>query len=373
MTTVYLHSPNLSKFGKFNQSILELSLNTAKVSFENFQNLYPDAKIEFVVFSSFCPEIYANEFHIPSKLSTGLGIENAFCFRIETASSSGSSGFHVAVRLIQSGKFQTGLVVAAEVMSGLSREESNLLLASVLSERQRRLGMSMAQAGALVAQRYLYEFGYTRRDLYSLSKKLHDNGLQNPIAHIQKELSEKEYFSAPIFSSPLGLYDISPLSDGAASLVVSSLTGKVVVRGLGSGTAHLDASIQDLSFPASLSAYEKAYAESGLQPRDIQVAELHDAFTIFEIIGAEDAGLFPKGEALRAVCNQETHPDSRLPINPSGGLKSRGHPIGASGLAQVCELFRFWKHRPECRIGLCHSIGGLATNNFVSILEYLGE
>lgn len=370
MKNVFIHSPSLSKFGKFKGSILELAIQTAKESLNDFQNQYPNTSIDFLIFTSFCPEVYTKEFHLPTRIQESLGLKDAFCFRTETASSSGCSAFHLGVRLIQSGKFETGLIIASEIMSNLSREENNILLASVLSEKQRKLGMSMAQGGALVATRYLYEYGYNKNDLWFLSKKLHDNGLKNPIAHIQKNLNYEDYLNAPMFCSPLGLYDISPLSDGCASLILSNKESRVRVLGLGHGTAPMDHSIHNLSFPASIHAYKEAYKESNLEPKDIQVAELHDAFTIFEIIGAEDGGLLPKGKGLLYVREGKTHIEGDLPINPSGGLKSRGHPIGASGLAQICEFFRFWKIRPDCRIGLTHSIGGLATNNFVTILEY---
>lgn len=371
MQDVYVHSPKISKFGKHNSSVLELSLNTAKQTIDSYLKKHSKEDIGFLIFASFCPELYTNEFHLPGRIAEGLGLKDVFCFRSETASSSGCSAFQIGTRLIQSGKYTSGLVVATEVMSKLSRDESNLLLASVLSESQQKLGMSMAQGGALVAQRYLHEYGYSKKDLYYLSKKLHDNGLKNPNAHIQKNITWDDYRDAPMFTDPFGLYDISPLSDGSACLILSSNKSNVKVRGMGQGTAGMDSSIRNLSFPASVSAFEKAYREAGLLPKDIQVAELHDAFTLFEIIGAEDAGFWDRGKALQAVREGWTHPDNRLPINPSGGLKSRGHPVGASGLAQIVELFRFWETRPECKIGLTHSIGGLATNNFVTILEYL--
>jgi|JI8StandDraft_1071087.scaffolds.fasta_scaffold56212_1 acetyl-CoA acetyltransferase len=368
MPSVFLHSPNLSKFGKCNDSVLNLSLDTCRKSIDSFP--YP---IDFLIFTSFCPEIYTNEFHLPNRIAEGLGIKDIFCFRTETASSSGASAFHLASRLIESGKYNSGLVVGTEVMSRLSREQSNLLLASVLSPEQRKLSMSMAQGGAMVATRYLQEFGYSRRDLYQLSKKLHDNGLNNPYAQIHKNLSWDEYESSPFLATPLCIFDISPLSDGSASIILSKYTSNIKIRGLGSGIGSMNASIQNLSFPASILAFQKAYKEADLFPKDIQVAELHDAFTIFEIIGMEDSGIALKGKGLSMVVEGLTHPKGQIPINASGGLKSRGHPIGATGLAQIVELLWFMEKNPETRIGLAHSIGGLATNNFVTILEHIGK
>ncbi|WCL51349.1 thiolase family protein [Leptospira sp. GIMC2001] len=367
MPEVYIHAPKMSQFGKHSTTVLELSLNTAKKSLSEFQN----HKIEFLIFTSFCPENYTGEYHIPNRIAEGLGLTEIFCLRSETASSSGASAFHLACNLIESGRFESGMVVATEIMSKLDREANNLLLGKVLSPKQISLGMSMAQGGALVANRYMHEFGYTKKDLFALSKKLHDNGCHNPNAQIQKNISWENYSKSPMIASPLCLYDISPLSDGSVSLIVSKNKSKVKVRGLGYGTAAVDSSIINNSFPASNLAFDKAYKDAKLNPKDIRVAELHDAFTIFEIIGMEDSGMFEKGKGLKSVVNGETHPDNRLPINPSGGLKSRGHPVGASGLAQIAEIIRFWNKRPELNIGLTHSIGGLATNNFVTILEHL--
>jgi len=242
------------------------------------------------------------------------------------------------------------------------------LLGSVLSEHQRSLGMSMAQGGAMFTRRYLDMYGYKEIDLYSLSKKLHDNGLKNPVAQIKKNLSFDDYSKQTKISSPLGLFDISPLSDGSASVILSINKSNVSVKGMGHGTGKFLPS-GDPSFLASTIAFERAFTEAKLSSKEIHFAELHDAFTPFELIGAEDAGLFPRGEALRRVISGVTHPEGDLPINVSGGLKSRGHPVGASGLAQIVEICRFFPKKDRQTFALAHSIGGLATNNFATILE----
>ncbi|MCE9499883.1 MAG: thiolase family protein [Leptospira sp.] len=363
---IFLHNPALSNFGKLKTTVLDLSFETANHTLKSFDR----GRIEFLIFSSFCPEKFTNEIHLPSKLTDNLRLKSIFTFRTETASSSGASAFHLASYLLRSGKFKTGMVVATEVMGNLSREENNSIISSVLSDRQKQVCMSMAQGGAMITTRYLHEHGYNRDDLFLLSKKLHDNGCKNPVAQIRKNISREDYFSAPLFAAPLGLFDISPISDGSASLILSTdLKSDFILRGTGSGTDHFYTQSVSTSFPASLQAFQRAYSDSDLKPEDIRVAELHDAFTPFELIGAEDAGLFPKGKALEKVISGVTHPEGDLPINPSGGLKSRGHPIGASGLAQIVELMRFMDRNPEKNIGLAHSIGGLATNNFATIIE----
>ncbi len=364
MIPVYIHNPHLSKFGKLGGSVQKLSTDTAKVSLKDFP-----FETDLFVFSSFAPEVYTQEYHLAAKIASDLNIQNATCLRVETASSSGAAGIHMAYHLLQSGNFRNALVVGTEVMSLLNREENNLLLGSVLSSQERALCMSMAQGAALLTQRYLKEYGYTKEDLFYLAEKLHSNGANNENAQIRKRISATDYKNAPLFSTPLGLYDISPLSDGSSSLILSTESkSNTQIRGVGSGTSRFFEPTS-LSFPASKKAFQKAYQLSGIAPSQIEIAELHDAFTLFEVIAGEDANFFPKGEGLKYVKEGITHLDGKLPINGSGGLKTRGHPIGASGIAQVVELSRLMVLKNK-KFGLTHSIGGLATNNFVTVLEY---
>jgi acetyl-CoA C-acetyltransferase len=364
MKPVYISQWAMSRFGKTKQTFVDFCSDTAS---QILSNEDPES-FDFLILSTFCPEIYLGETHLSARIATRLGLKNAFTFRSETASSSGASALHIGCGLIQSGRFQKGMVIGCEIMSSLDRAKSNLVLGSVLSPKEQSLGMSMAQGGAMIANRYLFEYGYSESDLYHIAKKLHDNGLNNPNAQIQKNLTMDEYNQAPKFCSPLGLYDISPLSDGVSVVTLSSNKSQVQIKGMGYSVGGFSLT-GDPSFINSKIAFQNAYKEANTNPKSIKAAELHDAFTIFEIIGMEDAELFPKGKGLEAVKNHETHPDSRLPINPSGGLKSRGHPIGASGLAQVVELIQFMKNKQKNGLGLTHSIGGLATNNFVTILD----
>lgn len=365
---LFISAKSLSKFGKHDETVLDLSAKTAEKCLEGKDR----SEIDLLVFSSFCPEVYTKEYHLATKLADKLGLsKNCFCLRTETASSSGASAFHTAVRLLESGAYKNALVVCTEVMSRLPREENNLLLGGVLSHTHNQLQMSMAQGAAMIARRYLKTYGYEDSDLFYIAEKLHYNGSLNPNAHFQKKITREQYESAPIFSSPLGLYDISPLSDGSAAILLStSHNSDYIVRGLGSGISGFSNIDSPLSFEASFQAFSSAYKEAGVSPRDIQIAELHDAFTLFEVIGAEDAGFFPKGKGLQKVKEGVTSIEGDLPINPSGGLKSRGHPIAASGLAQIVEIVRFMEIE-ELGLGLTHSIGGLATNNFVTIIERL--
>lgn len=366
MKKVYIHNPQLSKFGKTLDSVQSLSVKTAKKSLEGF-----DKQTDLFVFSSFSPEVYTKEFHLAAKIAAELHLKDATCVRVETASSSGAAGFTIAYNLLSSGAFKNALIIGTEVMSRLNREENNVLLGSVLSPSQQAFAMSMAQGAALLCHRYLSDYGYTKDDLYFIAEKLHSNGFENEFAHIRKKISFSDYQNAPQFATPLGLYDISPLSDGSASLMLSTeIESEFIIKGVGSGTSNFYSTPSIPSFTASMQAFQKAYSLAGIKPSQIEIAELHDAFTLFEVIGAEDAQIFPRGKGLKFVRDGITHLDGKVIINGSGGLKTRGHPIGASGVAQIVEITKLMKSKQK-KIGLTHSIGGLATNNFVCILEYI--
>jgi hypothetical protein len=185
------------------------------------------------------------------------------------------------------------------------------------------------------------------------------------------------YLASKLVSTPLRLYDCSPMTDGAAAVLLTSEKTDLRIAGLGQGTgpAGLRERSSFTSFEPTRMAAERAYRMAGIGPKDIDVAEVHDAFTPFEIISTEDLGFFPAGKGWQALEEGKTAPEGPLPVNASGGLKSRGHPVGASGVAQVVELSRLMrgeagiKLKREPRRGIAQSTGGLGANNFVTILE----
>jgi acetyl-CoA C-acetyltransferase len=191
-------------------------------------------------------------------------------------------------------------------------------------------------------------------------------------------ITKEDYLKSQMVSYPLRLYDCAPITDGASAMILTSQPTPIKVSGIGHATDTAAVAHRTLftSFNSTKEAAQKAYAMAQLNPSDIQFAEVHDAFTLFEIIGTEDLGFFSAGAGWKALDEGITHLRGRLPINPSGGLKARGHPVGASGLAQLVEIT--YQLRGEvgterqlerAEIGLAHSIGGLGNNNLVTILE----
>jgi acetyl-CoA C-acetyltransferase len=287
--------------------------------------------------------------------------------------------FHAGYFAVASGRYDNALVVASEKMSHIPTAMTTKILAEVIDPFERKHGCTMTSLAAMITRRYMHDFGLTSDELAFVPVKNHENGSKNPYAHFQKQISIETVLNSKIVASPLKLYDCSPISDGAAAVLLTSKPDQVKVIGLGHGTAYVAVQFRDslTSFSATKLAAKRAYEMSGRSPEEIDIAEVHDAFSSFEIINTEDLGFFEPGNGRDAVVNGVTKLDGELPINPSGGLKSRGHPVGVSGLAQIVELTWHLRNQAGARqvkgakIGLSQSIGGLASNNLVTILEAL--
>jgi acetyl-CoA C-acetyltransferase len=276
-----------------------------------------------------------------------------------------------------SGHYENVLVIGAEKMTHLPTKESTKILAKVIDPKERMYGASMPALAAMVTRLYMEKFDLSQEELAQVAVKNHKNGTMNPYAHFQEEIAAEDVLTSRMIADPLRLYDCSPMSDGACALILTPARGDVRVTGLGQGTDTISLSDRKklTSFKSTKIAASKAYKMADIFPQDIDCAELHDAFTSFEIISSEDLGFFGEGEGGNALSQGITSLNGDLPINPSGGLKARGHPVGASGLAQIIEIF--WqltknagkRQVDKARVGLTQSTGGLGNNNFVTILE----
>jgi len=378
MLEVYISGVGMTPFGKRRESLQELMAEAATKALQ-------DAGLEDVdaiYLGVMNPEAFIQEGNFASLIADYLNLVGTPATRIETASSSGAAAFFTAFQAVASGYYKTVLVLGGEKMTHLNVAQSTKILAEVIDRSERSSGATMPALAAMFTEKYLKEYKISQNTMQKMlamvAIKNHYNGSLNPYAQFRQILSEKQYLESKIVSFPLKLYDCAPMTDGAAAVILTSDRAKVRVAGLGHGTDTLATRHRAsfTSFRATQLAAFKAYQMARLNPEDIDFAEVHDAFTPFEIIGTEDLGFFPRGKGAKALEKGETHLKGRLPINPSGGLKARGHPVGASGLAQIVEVV--WQLRRQvdsarqldkARIGLAQSIGGLATNNFVTILE----
>jgi acetyl-CoA acetyltransferase len=328
------------------------------------------------------PEEFSGESNIAAAITDYLGLWGLPATRVETASATGAAALHAAFYAVASGYLRSVLVLAGEKMTHLSTSRTTRILAQVIERYERNCGASMPALAAMLSQRYMNQYklslAHMQRVLSAVAIKNHSNGVLNPYAHFRTELSYEQYEQSRIVSTPLRLYDCAPISDGAAAVVLTSDPTDIKISGIGQGTDTLGVRFRDsfTAFRSTQLAAKKAYDMAGLRPQDIDFAEVHDAFTPFEVIGTEDLGFFEPGKGAKAVERGDTSLEGEFPVNPSGGLKARGHPVGASGLAQIVEIVWQLRHEVEPRrqlprstIGLAQSTGGLATNNFVTILE----
>ena len=376
---VYVDGVGMIPFGKHPQeSLASLMTRAAKRALEDSKR--PEVEALFV--GAMNPEEFTGEANLAAALADELELVGLPSMRVETASSSGAAVLEAAFYAVASGVYSSALVVAGEKMTHLPTPRVTRILAEVIEAYERNSGASMVALAAMVTQAYAHKWGLSHRRLERVlcrvALKNHRNGALNPYAQFRREITEDQYYNSRMISYPLRLYDCAPITDGAAALVLTREKGDVKITGVGHGTDTLAVRhrVHLHSFAACRRAAEQAYSMARRGPRDVDLAEVHDAFTCFEIIGAEDLGLLEEGKGWRAVEKGKTEIGGEIPINPSGGLKARGHPVGASGLAQAVEIV--WQLREQveekrqvkgAKVGLLHSIGGLANNNLVVILE----
>jgi acetyl-CoA acetyltransferase len=325
------------------------------------------------------PEEFTGDSNIGAQIAEALGLTGIPALRIETASSAGAAALQAGFQAVASGYYRRVLVLGGEKMTHLSTSATTRILAEVIDKQERQCGATMPALAAMITEKYRQKFRLSQSRLEnilcSVALKNHFNGTLNPFAQFQQAINREHYFASKFIATPLRLYDCAPITDGAAAVLLTSDKTDVRLSGIGQGTGPLSLRERDTftSFPATQIAAARAYQMAAISPREIDFAEVHDAFTPFEIISTEDLGFFPPGRGGEAVLEGKTSLDGVLPINPSGGLKARGHPVGASGLAQVVEVTK--RLRGETggqrafKRGLAQSTGGLATNNFVTILE----
>ncbi|UCG69934.1 MAG: thiolase domain-containing protein [Thermoplasmata archaeon] len=372
---VYIESVGMTKFGSRKEGLSELFLEAAIRAI----SLIPDNKRDFdaLFVGAMNPAEISGEDNIGAMMADYLGLLPIPAFRVENAPASGSAALHQAYFAVTSGIYEKVLVLAGEKMTDKNSKELAGIFAKLAPEYERKYGITVPALTAMLTRRYMHDFGLTREDLALIPVKSHEIAKKNPNAHFHKEISVDDVLSSPVISDPLRLYDCAPISDGACAAVLTSNQGEVEIVGLGHGADTLYYQHRDVfsSFPATTQAASAAYSMAGIEPKEIDVLETHDAFSILELVNCEDLGLFERGRCINAIKEGITKLGGDLPVNPSGGLKAKGHPVGATGLAQVCELF--WQltddagsrkvNSPE--IGLTHNIGGFGNNAAVTILK----
>ncbi len=299
-----------------------------------------------------------------------LGITGIPVTHVENACSSSACAFREAWIAVASGLYDFALAMGVEKMTSATTERAIKALISS-SDVELERGITFPGVFAMIAQRHMHEYGTTREQIAKVAIKAHRYGAMNPHAHFQKETSLMEVLNSPMVAYPLRLFDCCPISDGAAAAI---LTTKDLARKYGKSPIEIAASVLKsgvytddrpiTSFESTIEAAKEAYETAGIGPEDIDFAELHDCFTIAEIVHVEDLGFCKKGEGGKYIESGNAEINGSTPINISGGLKAKGHPIGATGVGQIVELV--WQLRgqagkrqiPGAKVGLAHCMGG---------------
>jgi len=344
-------------------------------------------EIDALFVGSMSPGRFVGQEHVGALVadSSGLHVMNIPTTRVENACASGGLALRQAYISVASGMHDIVVVGGVEKMTDvIGGEATDILAMAADQEWEAFFGVTFPALYAMIARRHMHEYGTTREQLAEVAVKNHDNGLLNPNAHFRRKITVDSVLNATMVADPLTVLDCSPISDGAAALVLAPLdkakqyTDKIV-KISGSGQASDSLALhgrEDIcTFKATVEAARQAYKQAGVEPKDIDLAEVHDCFTIAEILAIEDLGFVKKGEGGKATEEGRTRIDGDLPINPSGGLKAKGHPVGATGIAQAAEVALQLRGEAgerqvkDAEIGLTHNIGGSGATCVVHILE----
>lgn len=311
--------------------------------------------------------------HLGPLIASSLAMEEAATVSVESACASGGAALNQAYMAVAGGFTDAALVVGVEKVSQLGTAAATTYFTSG-SDFAFEAGSGGTFPGlyATLATAYLGTFKATEEQLAHIAVKNHKNALSNPNAHLHKPVTVEQVMGSPYVSWPLKLYDCCPFSDGAAAVLlvadgVAHDLGGEGVRVLGAGRAGCAAQLQEraklVEIPSTRIAAREAFAQAGLAPSDVSFAEVHDCFTVAEALATEDLGFFPKGEGAAAAAAGRTAIGAELPVNPSGGLKAKGHPVGTTGVGQAVEVFEQFAGRAggrqvkDATVALTHNIG----------------
>ena len=378
-------SAGLSKFGKMEDFCgRELFAQAASEAFEKCPNLNPkrDSKGLFIGMMS---ESFEHQGHSAPMLSDWAGLLPAPAIRTEIACASSAAALRTGIFSILSGIYDVVLVGGFEKMTKKTTSETTEFLGMAADYPfEQWNGITFPGLFALMATAHMHEYGTTERQMGLIAVKNHHNGSLNPKAHIQKEVSLETVLASRMVAEPLKLYDCSLISDGASCVVLTKpklakkyADNPVYITGSGhaSDTLGLFQRESFTSVKATRNAAKEAYNMAGIKPTDVDVAEVHDCFTIAELIAYEDLGFCKPGEGGKFIEKGVPTLDGDLPVNTSGGLKSKGHPVGATGIAQVYEIFLQLTGQAEkrqvegCSVGLTQNLGGSGASCLVHVFR----
>ena len=380
MRRVAVIGVGVTKFGLHDRTSAELFAEAAQDALTDAG--VPASAVQALYYGNVVGGETEHQLHTGPQAASVLGIPSVPTTRFETACASSHAAFRHAVMEIAAGVSDVILVGGAERVLNVSTAESTEYFAYASDAVwEQPLGLTFPGVFALIARAHMEKYGTTEAQMAAVAVKNHRHGALNPKAQFQKQITIDQVLRSAYVADPLKLYDCCPFSDGGAALVLASeevaRRHRKPVWVLGSAAASdwmLLGDKRDLSrVPATERAAAAAYRQAGVGPRDVDVVELHDCFTIAEIVATEGLGLFEPGAGGRAAEAGRTSLGGEIPVNPSGGLKAKGHPIGATGAAQIAEIVTQIRGEAGPRqvdgakTGLTHTLGGNTATVLVSL------
>ena len=381
MSDVAVIGASMTQFGQREAWIMELLAEAGEACLDD-AGVSPDA-VEHLYVSNMASGEFEGMTGVPNALAHDLGAIPAYTQRIDQTSASGGAGIYAAWQSIASGASEMTLLVGGEKMTHRTTGEATDVIASITHPVEYKHGLTLPSFAGLAARRYLHDTDAPRESLARIAVKNHENGTRNPHAQFRKEVDVETVMESPIVADPLRLYDFCPITDGSAALLFCPVdvareytdTFATIAGVAGATDTHV---VHERTDPTTMNGVvesgEAAFEMADCEPDDVDVAELHDMFTILELLQMEGLDFAEPGTAWKDVEAGKTRIDGELPINTSGGLKSKGHPLGASGVAQGFEIYsqlvgEAGERQVDAEVGLTCNVGGFGNCVTTTIME----
>jgi acetyl-CoA C-acetyltransferase len=311
------------------------------------------------------------------------GLKGIEAVKVEAACASGSAAFRSGLMAVASRELDSAMVVGVEKMTDLQMHEVTAALATAAdADYEVDMGVSFVGLNAMIMRRYMHEYGWQHADFAPFAINAHANAMHNPFARLHHKITVDDFEKSSMIATPINLLDASPIGDGAAAIYLvpaESVTGRTRILVAGSASATDTIAIHDrpeaLFLSAAYKSSQEAYRQAGVKPADIDLFELHDAFTIMSALSLEACGFAERGQGVRLALDGEITLKGRIPVTTRGGLKARGHPVGATGVYQIVEVVQQLRGEcgetqiPDARIGMAQNIGGSGATIVTHILK----
>ncbi len=350
-----------------------------------------DAKIrgkdlELIIVGNMSGGMFVGQEHVAALVADFLGLKPTPAVRVEAACASGGVALRQGYLAVASGLYDLVAVGGVEKMTDVQAGWATSILTGAMDfEWEAYFGTTFPGIYALMARRYMHQYGLTREKLAEVAVKNHYHGSSNPLAHFQNRIKVEDVLNSSLVADPLRLYDCSPISDGGACVILAPAEKAkqytetpIIIEAStqASDTLSLFEREDICTLDATVEAAKQAYSRAKISPKDVDIIEVHDCFTIAEILALEDLGFCKKGEAAKFYEGEQTYVGGTLPVNTDGGLKASGHPVGATGIKQVIEIVKQLRGEAEgarqvkgAEIGLAQNVGGSGATVVVTILR----